>query len=242
MSTAAAPRAADSAPKRVWSLALSFQEVFTAVVRLRYAGQGVTNAAAFREHLKQALQVAHGDAQNYGYNVDDVRRATFAVVAYVDESVLNSRNPAFSDWARMPLQEEFYGGHVGGELFFRDLQSVLERPDSRQTADLLEVYYLCMLLGYRGRYGAGGSGELSAILSRIRDKIRRIRGEAVVLSPRSDLPPETAPPPRTDPWIRRLAFAAIGIAVVCLLMFGVMKLRLSAGASDVHALAAQSHS
>ena len=115
--------AVDNTPRRVWNLALAFQEVFTAVVRLRFAGQSVNNSEAFRNHLMQALQLAVSDAQSHGYNPEDIQRAAFAVVVYVDESVLNSRNPAFSEWHRMPLQEEFYGGHVGGETFFQDLQA-----------------------------------------------------------------------------------------------------------------------
>ena len=128
---------AADAIKRVWNLALAFQEVFTAVARLRFAGQSVNNAEAFRNHLKQALQMAVSDAQAHGYSAEDIQKAAFAVVVYVDESVLNSRNPAFSDWHRMPLQEEFYGGHVGGETFFQDLQTAMARMDGAQAADLL---------------------------------------------------------------------------------------------------------
>jgi type VI secretion system protein ImpK len=231
-----------SSPRRVWNLALAFQEVFTAVVRLRFAGQSVNNAEAFRNHLKQALQLAVSDAQSHGYNPDDIQKAAFAVVVYVDESVFNSRNPAFSDWHRMPLQEEFYGGHVGGETFFQDLQGGLARPDSIQTADLLEVYYLCLLLGYRGRYGAGGASEVAALAGMIRDKIRRIRGQSLALSPRWELPPEAPPPLRKDPWIARLIVTAGVILVIGVLLFGVMKFRLVSGVSALHAIAAQSRS
>lgn len=229
-------------PRRVWDLALAFQEVFTAVVRLRFSGQSVNNAEAFRNHLKQALQMAVSDAQSHGYNPDDIQKAAFAVVVYVDESVLNSRNPAFSEWPRMPLQEEFYGGHVGGETFFQDLQAALARPDSLQAADLLEVYYQCLLLGYRGRYGAGGSGEVSALANMIREKINRIRGQSLALSPRWELPVEPPQPMRKDPWIARLVIAAGVVFVIGVLLFGVMKFRLISGVSALHAIAAESRS
>ena len=234
--------AVDNTPLRVWNMAHAFHEVFTAVVRLRFAGQSVNNAEAFRNHLKQALQMAVSDAQSHGYNPEDIQKAAFAVVVYVDESVLNSRNPAFAEWHRMPLQEEFYGGHVGGETFFQDLQAALARPDGIQTADLLEVYYLCLLLGYRGRYGAGGAGEVSALANMIRDKVRRIRGQSMVLSPHWELPAEAPPPLRKDPWISRLMFVAGVVLVVGVLLFGMMKFRLISGVSALHAIAAQSRS
>lgn len=235
-------RAADASQRRTWSLALAFQEVFTAVVRLRFTGQEVTNADQFRAHLKKALQMAQSDARGNGYSAEDVQMAMFAVVGFVDESILNSRNPAFSDWARMPLQEELYGGHMAGEVFFRNLQVALERMDAASTVDLVEVYYLCLLLGYRGRYGAGGLGELAALTAAVRDKIHRVRGAALTLSPRFEIPAETPPPPRQDPWIRRLAIAAITVFVGGILLFGGLKLALMAGVSNLHGIATQTGS
>ncbi len=243
MSLSSVPMAAaDAGQRRTWNLALSLQEVFTAVVRVRFTGQAVSNADQFRQLLKQALQAAQGDARANGYSTEDIQMAMFAVVAFLDESVLNSRNPVFADWARMPLQEELYGGHVAGEQFFRNLQVVLERIDSASTADLLEVYYLCLLLGYKGRYGAGNSGELAAIAAAVRDKIRRVRGAAMTLSPRFEIPAEAAPAPRRDPWLKRLAIASIAIFVLAALLFGGMKLGLMSGISDLHAIATQSRS
>ena len=81
----------------------------------------------------------------------------------LDESILNSRNPLFADWSRKPLQEEMFGIHIAGETFFQYAQQLLARPDSPEAADLLEVYYLCLLLGYCGRYSVGDRGELQAV-------------------------------------------------------------------------------
>ncbi len=242
MSVSSLPLRAAEVGQRTWNLALAFQEVFTAVVRLRFTGQPVTNAEQFRLHLKQALQQAQGEAQAVGYNPEDIRMAMFAVVAFVDESILNSRSPVFADWPRMPLQEELYGGHVAGEWFFRNLQIVLERADSTPTADLLEVYYLCLLMGYKGRYGAGNSGELPGITAAVRDKIHRMRGSAMIFSPRSDIPAGALPVPRRDPWLRRLSIAAIAACVAAILLFGLMKLSLISGVSDLKAIATQARS
>ena len=52
MSVSSVPlRAAEAGQRRTWNLALAFQEVFTAVVRLRFGQQAVTNADQFRLHL-----------------------------------------------------------------------------------------------------------------------------------------------------------------------------------------------
>ena len=142
--------------RRGWNLALGFQEVFTAVVRLRYNRQAVQDAEAFRAQMRQALRVAEQEARSRGCSPEDVKQVIFAVVAFLDESVLSSGNPVFANWPRLPLQAELFGNQLAGEIFFQELQKTLSRNDSQETADLLEVYYLCLLLGFKGRYAAGG--------------------------------------------------------------------------------------
>ena len=60
----------------------------------------------------------------------------------------------------MPLQQQRYGHDIAGEVFFQNLQKILTRSETYELADLLEVYYLCLLLGFAGRYSIGGRGEL----------------------------------------------------------------------------------
>ena len=102
----------------------AFQEVFTAIVRLRYNRQAVTNADAFRAQMKQALMRADQEARSGGYKTEDVRQVLLAVVAFLDESVLSSQNPIFADWPRLPLQTELFGHQIAGEKsFFRNCKS-----------------------------------------------------------------------------------------------------------------------
>src|SRR5213082_776163 len=162
--------------RRPENLALIYQEVLTAIERLRANRQGVSDANAFRHHTREAIKTAASQALAAGYPAEDVKHATFAVVAFLDESVLNSRNPIFADWARQPLQEELFGTHIAGEVFFQNLQQLLGKSDSQDLADLLEVYYLCMLLGFRGKYSAGDRGGLNQIMNMTAEKIHRIRG------------------------------------------------------------------
>src|SRR5215469_6359421 len=151
------------AQTRTENLALNFQEVLTAIVRLRANRQTVSDAESFRHHMREALRLAANDAQRAGYPMEDIKLAAFATVALLDEVILNSQNRLFADWPRKPLQEEMFGIHVAGETFFQYAQQILARQDSVETADLLEVYYLCLLLGYSGRYSVGGRGELQAV-------------------------------------------------------------------------------
>jgi type VI secretion system protein ImpK len=216
---------------RGWNLALAFQEVFTAIVRLRHNRQNVTNSEAFRAQMKQALLRAEQEGRSGGYKPEDVRQVLFAVVAFLDESVLSSKNPIFADWPRLPLQTELFGRQIAGEIVFQDLQRTLGRPDSAEVCDLLEVYGLCLLLGFRGRYAAGGAGDLQSLISAIQEKIRRVRGPAGALSPRGLLPSDAIRVSSADPLVRKLGIAAFSLVTLAIVLFAVFKFLLNSGLS-----------
>jgi type VI secretion system protein ImpK len=225
------------APGRTENLGIYFQEVLTAIVRLRANRQTVTDAESFRYQMREALRAAGAEAQRAGYGMEDVKLAAFATVALLDESVLNSQNALFADWPRKPLQEEMFGIHVAGETFFQYTQQIMARPDSPELADLVEVYYLCLLLGYCGRYGAGGRGELQSLKDAMAAKIRRIRGGYSGLAPEWALPQDPKRAAGSDPWIRKLTWAAIACAAIMVLLFVVFKIGLNSGVSDLSAIA-----
>ncbi len=220
------------------NLALLFQEVLTAIVRLRSNRQNLTDAESFRYYMREGLKSAAQEARNRaGYTSDDIRMATLAVCGFLDESVLNTRNPIFADWPRKPLQEELFGTHMAGEVFFQNLDQLLGRNDSADLADVLEVHYLCMLLGYMGRYSGSRSGELQNYMNACAEKIRRIRGGMGELSP-AWLPQGETVRVAKDTWVKSLMISAIACFVLMLLLFVVFKFTLGSGASDVHAIAA----
>jgi type VI secretion system protein ImpK len=216
---------------RAENLALIFQELFTAIVRLRSNRQSVSDAESFRHHIREAVKSAAQDARNRaGYSTADIRMATLAVIGFLDETILNLQNPLFANWPRQPLQEELFGTHMAGEVFFQNLQELLGRNDSDELADVLEVHYLCLLLGYGGRYSLGDRGELRSIMSAAAAKIRRIRGEFAGLSPAWRPPAEQVKATR-DPWTGRFLMAAAACISLALLLFVIYKLVLGSGTS-----------
>ncbi len=228
--------------RRPDNLALAFQEVFTVIERLRANRQAVSDAASFRWQFREALKMAEQEARNRGYSAEDIQSAIFAAVAFLDESILNLRNPIFADWPRQPLQEELFGLHIAGEVFFQNLQKLLGRTDSYDLADLLEVYYLCLLLGFAGRYSIGGRGDLRAVMEETADKIRRIRRPSPELSPGWMLPPEPKRVPKTDLWVKRWALIAGGALLLTILLFIVFKVSLSSGVNELSTWAMQGRS
>jgi len=226
------PHGAGTDSSRRGLLALSLQEPFTTIARLRANRQVAADADSFRTRIKQVLAAAEQEARQAGYGSDDARLALFAVIAFLDETVLNSRQPMFADWPRRPLQEEVFGVHMAGELFFQYLQQLLGRPDSEDLADVLEVYELCLLLGFKGRYSASRGAELQVLSSQISQKIERVHGGPAELSPHWRPSTTEIGQPR-DPWVPRLVTAAISAAALALVLYIGFAISLHSGKSDL---------
>jgi type VI secretion system protein ImpK len=221
-------------------LALVFQELLTVGERLRANRQQVNDATSFRAQLWAGVKLADDESRRRGYTAEDIELAIFAVVAFLDESILNLRLQVFADWPRQPLQEERYGHHMAGEIFFQNVQKLLGRNDSQDLADLLEVYQLCLLLGFAGRYSMGGRGELRSIATQVGDKIQRIRRTSAELAPAWRLPGDG--PLRIaggDPWVMRLAIAAGCCFLLVIVLFLGFDFGLGSGVDSLRKLAGQ---
>src|SRR5271170_1663269 len=223
--------------RRSENLAFVFQELLTVGERLRSNRQQVSDAASFRAQIWAAVRQAEEDARRRAYPTDDIELAVFAVVAFLDESILNLRLPVFADWPRQPLQEERYGHHVAGEIFFQNLQKLMTRTDSHDLADLLEMYQLALLLGFAGRYSMGGRGELRGIATQTGDRIQRIRQTSGWLAPGWQLPME--PPVKTggDPWVSRMAVILIVAVVFVVVLYCGFIIFLTQGSNDLSRMA-----
>lgn len=234
MSTTNPQQVAGTGSPRVGDLALALQEAFTVAVRLRANRQVAADAVSFRSHIKTLLGAADRDARGRGYSADTVKLAVYAFIAFLDETVLNSSQPMFSEWTRQPLQEEVFGEHMAGENFFRYVGDLLGRQDSAELADLLEVYQICMLLGFKGKYATGDAGGLQGLTMSVQQKIQRIRGTLATLPQSWVLPPNEVVEIGADPWLRRLsriAFATLGLALVLLLLFKLLLWRAAGNAA-----------
>jgi len=239
-------------PQRTYSLASCYENSLTTILRLAaMAQQAVPNSQGFRTSIRAALKSAMEEAKAYGYSSEINQLAFFAVVALLDESVLKLQSPAFAEWAQRPLQEEMFGHNRAGEVFFEHLRNLLARQDSQETADALEVYALCMLLGFRGQYAlssgstdyfsgqSGGSqgaprrsAEIQTLIRQARDKINRIRGQVAFMPDGAPLP-EVKQTAAIDRWSRGLGIAAISLLLLTILVYGGSLITLISGASGL---------
>jgi type VI secretion system protein ImpK len=238
---------------RTYSLASCYENAITTILRLSSLQQrAVPSSQAFRTSIRAALKAAMEQAKSLGYSSEINQLAFFAVVALLDESVLRLQNLAFADWAQRPLQEELFGHNRAGEVFFEHLRTLLAQQDSQETADCLEVYCLAMQLGFKGRYALSSSdtdyflsqvkgaatsaprlsGEIQALVRQAREKIERIRGQALFLRAASP-PPEVKRAANIDRWSRGLGIAAVSLFALTILAFIIFLLVLNSGVTRV---------
>jgi type VI secretion system protein ImpK len=207
--------------RRAENMALVFQEALTVIVRLRSNSQPVADPKKFRADMRGALQNSGREAVRIGYTPEDARLAIAAVTAFLDESISNSGNLAFSEWSQAPLHDELYGQQNAGEAFARHTRRLLGRDDSQELADVLEVYLLCLLLGYKGSCRPTEKVEREAgqqaIVDIVTERIRRIRQPPEILPLTWSLPEEPAIVDGSKSGARRWWVVA-GICVVAAVM------------------------
>jgi type VI secretion system protein ImpK len=222
-------------PTRLDNMALIFQELLTIIMRLRTDRQRVFDAEVFRNQIRNTLKAAETEAIRRGYTPEDVRMCLFAVVAFLDESIGYSKVPALAQWWQRTLQEEMFSVSTANELFFRNVERLLSRPDSDTLSDLLEVHQICLLLGFHGRYReAGAKPEIRSILARIEEKIGDIRGAGQALEWRP--PPERVANANGDKWAHALTLSAIvsvSLAVVLFILFKALLASSMVELSDI---------
>jgi type VI secretion system protein ImpK len=128
-----------------------------------------------------------------------------------------------------------FGSFVAGEMFFNGVDRLLGRDDSVALADLLEVYYLCLLLGYGGRYSSGAGGNLQHIADKVGRRIYHIRKN--LLGDGGAPAQEKLPRRRSDPWVRRLSWVAMATFAIAFLCYLFYWFSLHSGASTLETLA-----
>lgn len=187
--------------------------IFDLILRLK-AGI-VQPSNDLRPKVASMLQDFEKRAERHRYNPKVTQVAKFGLAAFVDEAVLTNNFPLRQEWERNPLQLEYFGEQLAGEKFFDKLEAMLNQIEI--TQDAVEVYYICMLLGFKGKYAIYEKDKLLAIMQKTANalvKVGKIR--PVELSPNWLVSDQPAPPAerKMPTWAKLTAFAGLGIAII----------------------------
>lgn len=97
--------------------------------------------------IQRMISESEDCLKNGAFSQEDYDLARFAICAWVDEAILSSSWNEKGKWQGEQLQRLYYQRADAGEIFFERLNSL--GPHQR---DVREVYYLCLAMGFAGRY------------------------------------------------------------------------------------------
>lgn len=133
--------------------------------------------AGLRNHLVDEVRRFEANARALGIRDANVLPARYVLCALIDEAVLGTPWGSESVWSGQGLLVTFHNEAWGGEKFYLLLDRLLTNPS--ENIDMLELLYLCLSLGFQGRYQAreGGQEQRSQVTERLYQVIRNQRGD-----------------------------------------------------------------
>lgn len=119
---------------------------------LVYVPKGLDGGADygdFRTRVTGLIDEARSGARSLSASDVDFDSALFAVVAWIDETVMCSHWPGAEQWKRATLQMQLFRSSRAGVEFYSRLEALA--PNQRAVR---EVYYMALAWGFRGRFSA----------------------------------------------------------------------------------------
>ncbi|MEK6424496.1 MAG: type IVB secretion system protein IcmH/DotU [Burkholderia gladioli] len=174
-------------------------------------GREPGEANEFRTRIQEFLADFERGAKKLNAGADDVYAAKFAFCAAIDEAVLSSQFKVRAEWERRPLQLVLFGEQLAGEKFFQYLEECRAHGAARLQS--LEVFHMCLLLGFQGKYLLEGPEKLAYLTARIGDEISQIKGKRAPFAPHWPLPDQIAHRLKREVplWSIGAVFALVGL-------------------------------
>ena len=190
----------------------------------------VSPSNEIRPAIKKLLDELEQRGTSLRYPTNQINAAKFALAAFADEVVLTAAFPLREEWEKYPLQLEYFGEHLAGVKFFERLEQLTANIDAE--ADAVEVYYVCMLLGFKGQYKVYKEDQLNGLMQATADRLKTV-GRLVEndLSPHWKVNDQPPPPARKGVPIWMWIVAGVMLMGTLVLFVGLYLLL----SSDLHA-------
>lgn len=131
-----------------------------------------------QERLIGEIKGFENRALQKGASPNQVENSKYLLCSLIDETVLNTPWGSKSGWGHNSLSSLFFRKMWGGEEFFQILNRLKQQP--AQNLNLLELAYICLSLGFEGKYRHSSNG-LPALEKERQDLyllIQRIKGDS----------------------------------------------------------------
>lgn len=148
------------------------------LVKLVAGLDGVAGEAEdLRLRCDQLLADYVAKGQRAGIPIDLIEAAKYAWVALIDERVLSSSLALRESWLASPLQVKHFDSFSAGEDFYVRLETYRHGSDPRRV-DVVEVYHVCLALGFVGKLGSDARGQerRRLLMDQLANEIASTRG------------------------------------------------------------------
>lgn len=172
-----APQAAAIEPLQGLNPLVSAASVLLTLIEKTRHSLSHPNVEGLYQRLVSEIRAFENRARASGIKNEIVVAARYLLCTALDEAVLNTPWGGESRWPQQTLLSTFHNETAGGEKFFLILDRLRASP--REHLHILELIYLCLSLGFEGKYKLSHRG---------RDALEQIRDElfGVIRSGRGD--------------------------------------------------------
>lgn len=171
------------------------------------------DAEHFTLQVRRLLDGFERNARRLNVSSEDVYAAKYAFCAALDESILSSGLAIREVWERAPLQLILFGDQLAGENFYKELEQVRHRGHA--SIQTLEVFYMCLLSGFQGKYALEGEEKLNYLIATLDKEIAHLKGKRAKFAPHWKSPDNIKHMMRAEAsmWTIGAALALFGITV-----------------------------
>lgn len=134
-----------------------------------------SNVPGLHQKLTEEIRLFERNTQVNRLSNESMLLARYLLCTALDETVLNTPWGGGSGWSQHSLLGIFHQEASGGEKSFVILTRLLENPAA--YIDVLELFYVCISLGFQGRYRMmpRGQEQLEYIRDTLIDTIGRFK-------------------------------------------------------------------
>ncbi|NCB59085.1 MAG: DotU family type IV/VI secretion system protein [Gammaproteobacteria bacterium] len=149
--------------------------LFQAIVEV--SAEGYAAPAGLKDELVKRIKDFEFMALSQGCDNTEIIASRYVLCTALDEAITTKPWSARLDWTKNSLLIIFHNETSGGEKLFQLLDKLSRNP--ARHINVLELVYVCLSLGYEGKYRVlqRGLSELDAIRNSLYQQIRMIRGE-----------------------------------------------------------------
>ena len=197
------------------SLVTAASRLLSQVARLK-SGEVCEDLQSLGVRLCDELDSFVKVALHDGIENGQVSSARYVLCTVIDEAVVTTPWGKESQWSQTSLLSRFHKETSGGEKFFLLLERLSKDP--AKNLPMLELMYLCLSLGFEGKYRVQPRGtlELQQVSDALYRQIRHLRGDvSLQLSPKWEgLKEERRSLVRIVPWWWVALFTTVCLVVM----------------------------